>query len=211
MSQLPHQKVCHDSLVSFILVLSGKSSWVLSRTQGFVPTCCRWADVLRLLYQLPLSCNGRSLGPWAMVIRYISSDAFVGIWSWTGTVFWTLRACVIWTKCFRYFHSKLVCNNYVKTLMYLWRELLCNLWWWPLNLLRSWLVCKLVWNPSWFHGLPGYTGLSLLNRLLGGWFSYLISYNWSVLLQLASEHGLACLLFTSVFKTKMCLKTWFTN
>jgi hypothetical protein len=26
MSQLPHQKVCHDSLVSFILVMSGKSS-----------------------------------------------------------------------------------------------------------------------------------------------------------------------------------------
>jgi hypothetical protein len=66
--------------------------------------------------------------------------------------------------------------------MYLRRELLCNLWWWPLNLLRSWLICKLVWNPSWFHGLLGYTGLSLLNRLLGGWFSYLISYNWSVLL-----------------------------
>jgi hypothetical protein len=66
--------------------------------------------------------------------------------------------------------------------MYLCRELLCNLWWWPLNLLRSWLVCKLVWNLSWFHGLPGYTGLSLLNRLLGGWFSHLISYNWSVLL-----------------------------
>jgi hypothetical protein len=67
--------------------------------------------------------------------------------------------------------------------MYLWRELLCNLWWWPLNLLRSWLVCTLVWNPSWFHGLPGYTDLSLLNHLLGEWFSYLISYNWSVLLQ----------------------------
>jgi hypothetical protein len=67
--------------------------------------------------------------------------------------------------------------------MYLRCELLCNLWWWPLNSLRSWLVCKLVWNPSWFHGLPSYTGLSLLNCLLGGWFSYLISYNWSVLLQ----------------------------
>jgi hypothetical protein len=90
--------------------------------------------------------------------------------------------------------------------MYLRRELLCNLWWWPLNLLRSWLVCKLVWNLSWFHGLPGYTDLSLLNRLLSGWFSYLISYNWSVLLQLASEHGLACLLFISIFKTKLCLK-----
>jgi hypothetical protein len=71
--------------------------------------------------------------------------------------------------------------------MYLRHELLCNLWWWPLNLLRSWLVCKLVWNPSWFHGLLGYTGLSLLNRLLGGWFSYLISYNWSVLLHRSSN------------------------
>jgi hypothetical protein len=69
--------------------------------------------------------------------------------------------------------------------MYWCHELLCNLWWWPLNLLRSWLVCKLVWNLSWFHGLPGYTDLSLLNRLLGGWFSHLISYNWSVLLQIA--------------------------
>jgi hypothetical protein len=70
--------------------------------------------------------------------------------------------------------------------MHQWCELLCNLWWWPLNLLRSWLVCKLIWNPSWFHKLPGYTGLSLLNRLLGGWISYLISYNWSVLLHLPS-------------------------
>jgi uncharacterized RDD family membrane protein YckC len=25
-----------------------------------------------------LSCDGRSLGPWAMVIHYVSSDAFVG-------------------------------------------------------------------------------------------------------------------------------------
>jgi hypothetical protein len=70
--------------------------------------------------------------------------------------------------------------------MYLWRKLLCNLWWWSLNLLRSWLVCKLVWNTSWFHGLPGYTGLSLLNYLLGGWFSYLILYNWSILLQIVN-------------------------
>jgi hypothetical protein len=77
MSQLPHLKVCHDPWCLLFLVLSGKSSGVLSRTQSFVPTCCRWTDVLRLLYQLPLSCDGRSLGPWAMVIHYISSDAFV--------------------------------------------------------------------------------------------------------------------------------------
>ena len=51
--------------VTLFLVMSGKSSWVPSRTQGFVPTCCRWADVLRLLYQLSLSCDGWCLGLWA--------------------------------------------------------------------------------------------------------------------------------------------------
>jgi hypothetical protein len=64
--------------VTLFMVMSGKSSWVPSRTQGFVPTCCRWADVLWLLYQLPLSCYGWCLGPWAMVIPYISSNVFVG-------------------------------------------------------------------------------------------------------------------------------------
>jgi hypothetical protein len=34
------------------------------------------------------------------------------------------------------------------------------------KLVRSWFVCWFVLNPSWFHGLPGYTGLSLLNYLL---------------------------------------------
>jgi hypothetical protein len=78
MSQLPYYKACHDPWCHLFFVMSGKSSWVPSRTQGFVPTCRRWADVLRLLYQLPLSCDGGSLGPWAVVIPYVSSDAFVG-------------------------------------------------------------------------------------------------------------------------------------
>jgi hypothetical protein len=129
-------------------------------------------------------------------------------WSWAGTLFRTLCACVwfelnasatfIWTW-FVITMFKLWCI--------LWCELLCNLWWWPLNLLRSWLVCELVWNPSWFHGLLGYMGLSLLNHSPIEWFSYLISYNWAVLLQLVSKHGLACLLFISVFKTKLYLKS----
>jgi hypothetical protein len=78
MSQLPYHKACHDAWCHLFLVMSDKSSWVPSRTQGFVPTCCRWADVLRLLYQLSLSCDGWSLGPWAVVIPYVSSDVFVG-------------------------------------------------------------------------------------------------------------------------------------
>jgi hypothetical protein len=166
--------------VTLFSVMSGKSSWVPSRTQGFVPTCCRWADVLRLLYQLPLPCDGRSLGPWAVVIHYFSSDGddpelalyfkhCVRVWfeqNASATLIWTWFVITMF---------KLRCI--------LWCKLLCNLWWWPLNLVRSWLLCELVWNPSWFHRLPGYMGLSLLNRPHLGWFSYLISYNWAVLLQ----------------------------
>ena len=79
---------CH-----FLLVMSGKSSWVPSRTQGFVPTCCRWADVLRLLYQLSLSCDGWCLGPWAWSI--LTSHLMLlleMILRWHCT--WTLCECV---------------------------------------------------------------------------------------------------------------------
>jgi hypothetical protein len=164
MSQLPHQKAYHDPWCHFILVLSGKSSLVPSRTQGFVPTYCRWADVLRLLYQLPLSCDGRSLGPWAMVIRYFSSDAFAGDDHKLALYFKTLCVCVIWTT---------TSATFIQT-------------WFVITMFK--LQCiEMVWNSSRFHGLPGYTGLSLLNCPPVGWFSYLISYNWVVLLQLVSE------------------------
>jgi hypothetical protein len=186
MSQLPHQKAYHDPWCHFILVLSGKSSWVPSRTQGFVPTCCRWADVLRLLYQLPLSCDGRSLGPWAMVIRYFSSNAFAGDDHKLALYFKTLCVCVIWTTASATFIRTWFVITMFKLQCILCRELLCNLWWWPLNLVRSWLLCEMVWNPSRFHELPGYTGLSLLNCPPVRWFSYLISYNWAVLLHVVT-------------------------
>jgi hypothetical protein len=162
-------------------VVSGKSSWVPSRTQGFVPTCCRWADVLRLLYQLPLPCDGRSLGPRAMVIHYFSFDAFAGD-DHKLALYFKHCVCGVWTTASATFIWTRFVITMFKLRCILYRELLCNLWRWPLDLLRSWLLCELVWNPSWFHGLPGYTDLSLLNCPLIGWFSYLISYNWAVLL-----------------------------
>jgi hypothetical protein len=75
LSQLPHHKACHDPwclLFRFCRVSLAEYFLVLRALFPLV------ADVLRLLYQLPLSCDGRSLGPWAMVIHYISSDVFVG-------------------------------------------------------------------------------------------------------------------------------------
>jgi hypothetical protein len=142
-----------------------------------------------------------------MVIRYFSSDAFAGDDHKLALYFKTLCVCVIWTTASATFIRTGFVITMFKLQCILCHELLCNLWWWPLNLVRSWLLCKMVWNPSRFHGLPGYTGLSLLNCPPVRWFSYLISYNWAVLLQLASEHGLAWLLFISVFKTIFCLKS----
>jgi hypothetical protein len=94
----------------------------------------------------------------------------------------TMCVCVIWTTVSATFIWTWFVITMFKLRCILCCELLCNLWWWPLNLVRSWLLCEMVSNPSGFHRLPGYTGLSLLNCLLVGWFSYLISFNWVVLL-----------------------------
>jgi hypothetical protein len=56
----------------------GKSSQVLSHTQGIAPIVVRWSDVLRTLHQLPVPSDGRQLGPREMVAPYFLSDAFVG-------------------------------------------------------------------------------------------------------------------------------------
>jgi hypothetical protein len=146
--------------VTLFSVMSGKSSWVPSRTQGFVPTCCRWADVLWLLYQLPLPCDGRSLGPWAVVIPYASSDAFVGDDPDLAHYFELCVSVSVELNASATFNWTWFVITMFKLQCILWCKLLCNLWWWPLNLVRSWLSCELVWNPSWFRGLPGYTGLS---------------------------------------------------
>ena len=147
--------------------MSGKSSWVPSRTQGFIPTCCRWADVLRLLYQLPVSCDGWCLGPWAW--SFLTSCLMLLYGDDHSLALYLNSAWVcVWFE--QMTSATFIRTGFVITMLKLWCiwdcELLCNMWWWPLNLLRSWLEWKLVWNPSRFHGLPGYMGLSLLNRLL---------------------------------------------
>ena len=174
MSQLPYYKAFIILGVTLFSFMTGKSGWVHSRTQGFIPTCCRWADVLRLLYQLPLSCDGWCLGPWAW--SFLTSHLMLLLemiirWHYI----WTPRVCVVWTKDFCYF----IRTGFVITMLKLWCiwdcKLLCNMWWWPLNLLQSWLGHELIWNPLRFHVLPGYTGLSLLNRLLW-WMIFLLNF-----------------------------------
>jgi hypothetical protein len=104
-------------------------------------------------------------------------------WSQAGTLFQNVVCVRDWTTASATFIRTWFVITMFKLRCILCHEHLCNLWWWPLNLVRSWLLCEMVWNPSRFHGLPGYTGLNLLNCPSVGWFSYLISYNWAVLLQ----------------------------
>jgi hypothetical protein len=94
--------------VTLFMVMSGKSSWVPSRTQGFVLTCCRWADVLWLLYQLPLSCDRWCLGPWQW--SFLTSHLMLLLemiisWHFTSNSVWVcmdlnylLPLLSIWTR-----------------------------------------------------------------------------------------------------------------
>jgi hypothetical protein len=119
--------------------------------------------------------NGHSL---SLVCAFAGDDRKLAL-------YFESYVCVFWTTA----STTFIWTWFVIIMFKLWcilcHELLCNLWRWQLNLVRSWLLCEMVWNSSGFHGLPGYTGLSLLNCSLVGWFSYLISYNWAVLLHLS--------------------------
>jgi hypothetical protein len=145
MSQLPHLKACHNPWCLLFLVLSGKSTWVLSRTQGFVSTCCRCADVLRLLYQLSLSCDGRSLGPWAMVIHYISSDAFVGD---NPELALYLELCVsVWFELNA--SATFIWNRFVITMFKL--RCICDANFYVTCDCDRWTYYDLGWYVSWFE------------------------------------------------------------
>jgi hypothetical protein len=146
--------------VFYFWFITGKSSWVHSRTQGSIPMLfCRWADVLWLLHSLLVPSNGWWLdqGRWSLYLLFCfcGNDQTMALYQ---------------TKCVCYFKTmklpllvNLVCNNF-KWLRYMWWMLWteCNCEWWSLNLLWSWLYVRVVmWNPSRFHGLPGLYGLKL--------------------------------------------------
>jgi hypothetical protein len=140
----------------------GKSSWVHSRTQGFVSQCyCRWTDVLRVLRQLSLSHYGRLLDHG--LGQLLISPLLLSGWSMSWHSIET-HVCVREFG-FKLFASATLnlnwyCNNSTLVLRcfnYLWTYVSCDQW--LLNLLRSRLCYWKVWNPSRFHGLPGLYGL----------------------------------------------------
>jgi hypothetical protein len=111
-------------------------------------TYCRWADVLWLLYQLPVSCDGWWLGPraWSLHMSYLmllldmtiswhcSSTKCVCVWSLklfaSTTLLWTWFVIIL---CF-----KLWCISMML-------QTLCNMWLWLLNLY------DLGWYVGWFE------------------------------------------------------------
>jgi len=137
--------------------MTGKSSWVHSRTQGSIPMLfCKWVDILWVLHQLLVPNNGWWLdqGQWSLYLLF----CFCGN-DQTLALYWINYVCTFELKCFRNSRtwfvitiSKLWCNFWM-----LWTG--CTYGWWPLNLLRSWLYVRMFWNPSRFHGLPGIYGL----------------------------------------------------
>jgi hypothetical protein len=91
---------------------------------------------------------------------------FCGLWLLVGIVS-ELSVCGFKTTCFRYDNLNLCCNNFIfQTPMY--AIVVANFMYYVMvaaKSVRSWLECWLVGNPSWFHGISGCTGLSLVNYL----------------------------------------------
>jgi hypothetical protein len=115
-SQLPHYTAFMILEESLFWFMTGKSSWVHSRTQGSIPMLfCRWADVLWLLHSLLVPSNGWWLdqGRWSLYLLFCccGNDQTMALYQ---------------TNCVCYFKTmmlplllNLVCNNYIWTLMYL--------------------------------------------------------------------------------------------
>ena len=140
--------------------MTGKSSWVHSRTQGSTPMLfCRWSNVLWLLHPMPVPSYGWWLdqGRWSLRLFL----CFCGNDQNYGTV--SDYVCVLFSTMKLPLSVNMVCNNFKHSDVFdEWFRTGCNCEWWPLNLLRSWLYVRyVVWNPSRFHGLPGLYGLKL--------------------------------------------------
>jgi hypothetical protein len=143
------------SLAEYLLVLRALFPLLLQMarcTVGIASTVCtrRWATTRT-------NGNGHSV--------YLI-PCFCGLWLPAGTVS-ELSVCGFKNTCFRYVNLNLCCNNFIFwTPMY--STVIANFIYHvtvAAKSVRSWLECWLVGNPSWFHGISGCTGLSLVNYL----------------------------------------------
>ena len=165
--------------------MTGKSSWVPSRTQGLFSHCCRWHCVSWVLQELLLSrCGwGVSLGQASLLIPILAFVDRDPTWHCIKLC-WKLYFELI---CFRFIYQtrfvitfirtlmmKSVCELYVKCGMYVES---CTI-----------LVVVIVYrDPSWYSmDYQVYMGSSMTVRPLAGCHCTCTLINWSVLRQLAS-------------------------
>ena len=155
--------------------MTGKSSWVPSRTQGLFSQCCRWHCVSWLLQELLLSrCGwGVSLGQASLVIPIF---AFVD----RDLAWHCIKLCwklYLRTYLLPLYLSNSVCNNfysYSDDEKYLWT--LCNMWhvcW----ILYDLGCCNRLSRPVVvLDGLPGLYGFKYDSATACGLWLYLYSY-----------------------------------
>jgi len=161
--------------------MTGKSSWVSSRTEGLFPLVAGY-DVSWLLQELDDSYHIRGVRSWAWSFLVTSSMLLLLELTW-------ILACILnegnisfKLLCFRSFLTQVVINilnsDVYQTTCEM--EVTCDLF---VESLRSWLVCWLVWNPSWFRGLQGLWEFDYVKATaLAGVFRSWSLVNWAILL-----------------------------
>ena len=154
----PQIQPCIILGVVYFWFMTGKSSWVPSRTQGFIPCCCRWAMLLRLLQELSVPRRGQWLdhghGQLLSSLMLLWTDQAY------GTVLWTKDLCFK-TMLLPLLFQTMVCNNVSNSDVF---ELCAN-WMYLVdmyaNLLRSWLKLNDLKSFE-ISGLPGLYELKYL-------------------------------------------------
>ena len=124
--QLPHYIAFTILEVSYFWFMTGKSSWVHSRTQGSIPMLfCRWSNVLWLLHPLSVPSHGWWLdqGRWSLrlLFCFCGNDRIMALYQtkcvWCIFKLWGFR--YLWT----WFVITLRTPMYFKNVviwMYLW-------------------------------------------------------------------------------------------
>jgi hypothetical protein len=144
---------------SYVWFLTGKSSWVHTRSQGLFSTCCR-QQILICCYKYCLGHVGVKTRQYGHGLCSFSSNMLLQ----DVTMYWPYLN-LEWFQCMLLpLIPILFCNNLFVLWCMRWLLDYCNKWCVMLNhydLGSLWFGL----NPSWFHGLPELYGLKFENLI----------------------------------------------
>ena len=157
----PSIKPCIPLGVIYFWFMTGKCSWVHSRTHGLFPFVADDVLYIWLLQVLSPPYGGWRLDHGHDLLCYLIMILLLDM---------TMKLACIWTKCVWGFPTTLLplfvnscCNNYVNSdvhkilVNYLWNG--CNMWLVMLNHVWSWLYVswfEILCGFSWLLGLYGF-------------------------------------------------------